>query len=219
AVSLTLALLGNTVLYHTLLKDGHWGERNTDKRIPWTSIQGLSVGLFGFGRIGKIIYKMLKGFDVNFYTIHRGKDYPSDVNTVKNITNLIQVSDVIIISTPLNSETEELFDDDLFAIMKNKYLINVGRGKIVKESSLYEALQNGMIAGYASDVWYQYPKGKEKSLPSTYPIQEFDNVILSNHSGGYTTNTNDEVNRDLLKTLEDIVNEKFDNQLDLDNII
>lgn len=219
AVTLTLALLGNTVQYHELLKEGHWGGRNTDKRLPWTSIQGLSVGLFGFGRIGKIVYKMLKGFDVSFYTINRKKDYPNDVNLVKNITNLIQVSDIIIISTPLNSETEELFNDDLFAIMKNKYLINVGRGKIVKESSLYHALQEGIIKGYASDVWYQYPQGKEVSLPSSFPIHEFNNVLLSNHSGGFTTNTNEEVNRELLNILENIVNEKFDDQLDLDKLI
>ena len=60
---------------------------------------------------------------------------------------------------------------------------------------VYNALKNNKLRGFASDVWYNYPKAKEVTLPSTFPIYEFDNVILSNHSGGYTEDTNDEVNR------------------------
>jgi len=219
AVTLTLSLLGNTVNYHSSLKEGNWSDRNSDTRQPWVSIQGLSVGLFGYGRIGEGIHKMLKGFDCEFYTIDRNKEYPKDIFLVKNLTNLVQVSDIIIIAAPLNNTTEEIFNEKLFSRMKSKYLINVGRGNIIEEKSLYNALINNTLKGFASDVWYNYPKDKEVMLPSSLPIYDLDNVVLSNHSGGFTTNTNREVNEALLKLLIKMRDGNFEEQLDLEKLI
>lgn len=219
AIALLFALIGKVVTYHELLKVGNWSSRNSEKRVPWVSIQGKSVGLFGYGRIGKIIHKMLKGFNVKFYTIDRGKEYPEDITIVKNLTNLVQCSDIVIISSPLNPTTENLFDKQLLSRMKNKFLINVGRGKIIEEESLYEALKNKFLKGYASDVWYNYPNGKEVMLPSTYPIHELENVVMSNHSGGFTTNTNNEVNQDILVTLKKLRDENFEDKLSLKKLV
>lgn len=219
AIALMFALLGRVVHYHTLLQTGNWAERNTQKRQPWTSIQGKTVGLFGYGRIGKRIHHMLQGFDCDFATIDRGHDYEDNLLLVKNLTNLIQVSDVIFISTPLNKTTEGIFDQNKFARMNNKFLINVARGAICEEESLYQALKTGTLHGYASDVWYQYPKGKEAQLPSTYPIYDLDNVVLSNHSGGFTETTNKEVNEDLIKTLKQLEQEDYSKKLNLDTLL
>ena len=219
AVTLTLALLGNTINFHSLLKQGNWSSRNSNQRLPWVSIQNLSIGLFGYGRIGETIHKMLKGFDCEFYTIDRHKDYPNDIVLVKNLTNLVQVSDIIIIAAPLNRTTEEIFNERLLSRMKNRYLVNVGRGNIVDEKCLYDALKNKTLKGYASDVWYNYPKDKELTLPSTYPIYELDNVVISNHSGGFTTNTNQEVNKAILELLTKLRDDNFEEQLDLQKLI
>jgi len=219
AVTLTLSLLGKTINYHNLLKTGNWSSRNSDKRSPWVSIQGLSVGLFGYGRIGESIHRMLKGFNCEFYTIDRKKEYPKDIFLVKNLTNLVQVSDIIIIAAPLNQTTEEIFNERLFSRMKSKYLINVSRGNIIDEKSLYNALKNSTLKGFASDVWYNYPKGKEKMLPSSYPLYELDNVVLSNHSGGFTTNTNNEVNEALIRLLIKLRDGDATEQLDLEKLI
>lgn len=219
AVALTLSLLGNIVNYHTLLKEGNWAERNSDSRKPWVSIQDKIVGLYGYGRINQIVHKMLQGFGCEFYTIDRHKDYPSDMIVVKNVTNLVQVCDVIIIAAPLNVETEGIFNEQLLSRMKHKYLINVGRGKIVDEKALYEALKSHKLGGYASDVWYNYPKEKEHCLPSSYPLHELDNVVLSNHSGGYTIHTNEEVNADLVKQLIKLRDEDDSDQLDLEELL
>lgn len=219
AVALMFALVGRVITFHELLKEGKWASRNSDKRVPWYSVQGKSIGLFGYGRIGKIIHKMLKGFNLKFYTIDRGKDYPEDITLVENLTDLVECSDIIIISSPLNRTTEGLFDNQLLSGMKNKFLINVGRGKIIDEESLYEALKNKNVRGYASDVWYNYPNGKEVMLPSTYPIYELENVVMSNHSGGFTTNINDEVNQDILETLKKLQDENFEDKLNLKNLL
>jgi formate dehydrogenase len=213
------ALLGKVVTYHTLLKEGNWSSRNSEKRVPWVSIQGKNIGLFGYGRIGKIIHKLLKPFNVKFYTINRMKEYPEDITLVDNLEELVDISDVVIVSSPLNRTTERLFNKQLLSRMKNKFLINVGRGKIVEEESLYNALKNNELKGYASDVWYNYPHGKEVMLPSTYPIYDFDNVVMSNHSGGFTTNTNIEVNRDILITLKKLRDGNFEDKLNLKNLL
>ncbi|MCF7927340.1 MAG: hypothetical protein K9L74_07200 [Candidatus Izimaplasma sp.] len=219
AVTLTLALLGKTINYHENLKHGNWANRNSKKRVPWISLQNLTVGLFGYGRIGSHIHTLLTGFGCEIYTIDRNHKYPKDLKLVKNLTNLIQVSDIIIISVPLNKNTEGIFDHNRLSRMNLKYLVNVGRGKIVDEKSLYEALKNNNLGGYASDVWYNYPKNKEKTYPSDYPIYEFDNVVLSNHSGGFTRSTNQEVNQDLIKQLRDINEGKKPNLLNVHEII
>jgi len=219
AVTLTLSLLGKTINYHSLLKEGNWSQRNSSNRLPWVSIQGLTIGLFGYGRIGKLIHKMLKGFDCDFFTIDRSKEYPKDIYLVKKLADLIQVSDIIIIATPLNETTQGLFDESILSKMENKYLVNVGRGKIIDEESLFNALKKSSLKGFASDVWYNYPKKKEVMYPSNYPIHEFENVVLSNHSGGFTTKTNKEVNQAILKLLNNLRDGKINEQLDLKNLL
>jgi len=219
AVTLTLSLLGKTINYHNSLNEGNWASRNNDERVPWVSIQNLSIGLYGYGRIGKHVHRLMGGFGCDFYTIDRHKEYPSNVNLVKNLTNLIQVSDVIIIATPLNETTEGVFNDERLLRMKNKFLVNVGRGKICNEEALYNALKSKKLKGYASDVWFNYPKGKENQLPSDFPIYELNNVVMSNHSGGFTENTNYEVNKDLLKILRKIRDENFEDKLNIKTLL
>lgn len=219
AIALMFALLGKVITHHQLLKEGNWNSRNSEKRVPWISVGGLKIGLFGYGRIGKLIHKYLSGFELDFATINREKKYPGDISLVDNLTDLVTECDVIIISSPLNETTEHLFNRQLLSMMKNKFIINVGRGKIVEEESLYNALKSKSLKGYASDVWYNYPKGKEVMLPSSYPIQDFDNVVLSNHSGGFTVNTNEEVNQDILKTLIKLRDGNFDEMLNLKDLL
>ena len=219
AVSMTLTLMGKVMHYHNLLKEGNWSERNSSSRVPWETIQGKTIGLYGYGRIGKIIHKMLSGFECEFATIEREKEYPEDIILVKNVTNLVQMSDIIIIAAPLNESTEGVFNQRILSRMKHKYLINVGRGKIVDEEALYNALNTGKLKGFASDVWYNYPKDKETCHPSNYPIHDLDNVLLSNHSGGYTKKTNNEVNEDLLKTLKKLNEENYEDRLDLSTLL
>ena len=219
AIALTLTLMGKVMKYHTLLKEGNWAERNTPSRTPWVTLQGRTVGLFGYGRIGKLIHKMLSGFNCEFVTIDRGKEYPSDIKLVKNVTNLVQLSDVVIISTPLNETTEDTFNEQLLNQMKLKFLVNVGRGKIVNQKAIYEACKKKKLSGYASDVWYNYPKEKELVFPSDYPLHELDNVVMSNHSGGYTTNTNKEVNQDLIKTLIKLRDGNTEDKLELETLL
>jgi phosphoglycerate dehydrogenase-like enzyme len=68
-------------------------------------------------------------------------------------------------------------------------LVNIGRGKIVAEGALFEALRDGRLHGAGLDVWYNYPadvNGRACTLPANFPFHELDNVVMSPHRGGQT---------------------------------
>jgi phosphoglycerate dehydrogenase-like enzyme len=100
---------------------------------------------------------------------------------------VVTQSDFIIIALPLTAKTENIIDDRILGLMKGKYLINIGRGKVIDEKALYSHLKNRTLSGAAIDTWYQYPaRGVPEIMPSKYPFQKLDNVIMSPHTAGYT---------------------------------
>jgi phosphoglycerate dehydrogenase-like enzyme len=190
AVALILALLGRVVEYHNELKKGYWFYLfdETDK---WISIQDKTIGILGYGNIGRNIAKFLKGFGCRIvgFKKHIEQDCDEYADEISNdITKIIEQSDIIFISLPLNEETKGLISADVLSKMKGKYLVNIARGAIVNEESLYNALKDGTIAGAALDVWYNYPgKKNEPVFPSNKPIYELPNVVISPHKASNTS--------------------------------
>jgi len=192
AVSLALALLGRIVEYHNDLKKGLWN-RSFDDSDTWTSIQGRTCGILGYGNIGRYIARFLKAFDCRIigYKKHMNEsEYADEVTS--DLTEAIDKSFLIFICLPLNHETKGLMNGEVLGRMKGKYLVNISRGSIVDEDALYNALKNGTLAGAALDVWYNYP-GKfaadknEQVYPSNKPIYDLPNVVISPHKASNTT--------------------------------
>lgn len=209
ALQLLLALLGNVANFHNRLMHGDWSHRNSDERIPWVSLFNRKIGIYGYGRIGKIFQELTTPFTKEFYVIDRGKEY-LNTTPVKDLETLVERSDIIIIAAPLTEETEGAFNKEILSLMKDKYLINVGRGPIIDEEALYNALRNQTIKGFASDVWYQYPTGsKVRKSPTKYPIDQFKNIIVSPHCGGYTTDFYSVMAEPLLNYIESIAKNDF----------
>lgn len=214
ALQLILAMLGNTIHYHNNLKGGDWSGRNLPSRKKWVSLWNRHVGIFGYGRIGRTLKTLLEPFNCTVHVIDRGKDY-GDAVKEKSLAALVKNSDITVIAAPLTSETENAFNAPILDLLKGKYLVNVGRGKIIDEKALYETLESGVIEGFASDVWYQYPKENEALAPSKYPIHTFDNVLLSPHTGGFTTEAQDHMHEAILSTILSIEKGDTDSKLDL----
>lgn len=188
-VALLLSLTNQLFLHHRLLKSGQW--RTGDKEGKSVSLRNKKVGLLGFGAIGKCIYEMLKGFQVDFLfykqsqrkdSNYKGEYFSAEEN---QLSPFLQQADVLICSLPHTSQTENLLCDHEFDLMKNEALfINIGRGKVVNEKALYEALSQSKIAAAAIDVWYEYqPKSNDKGqkFPFVQPFTDLDNLILSPH--------------------------------------
>ncbi len=190
AFSLALALLGKIPKFHNDLQKGIWhgfavGFNESDL---WNSMWDQKCTILGMGRIGKYLAKLLKGFDCKVTAFKRKiEDIPNVDYVTNNLEEAVDLSNIIFCILPLTKHTENIIDWNVLSKMKGKFFINVGRGKTVNERDLYRALKDGILAGAAIDVWYEYPNFKRKvSLPSNYPIHIFDNVVLSPHVGGYS---------------------------------
>ena len=208
ALALLLTLLGKITVLDKDLRNGFWAHRNNQQRTPWTSLFDKKVGFFGYGAINQHLHQLLKPFNIEAFIIDRGKDY-RDVQKVKDLEALAKVSDIIIIAAPLNNDTEGVFDQAILTAMKDSYLINVGRGPIVDERALYEALKNQVLSGFASDVWFNYPSGDDHQLPSNYPLEGFANVVMTPHNGGFTQTAMADRFEDVLRKIHMAIRDDF----------
>lgn len=162
---------------HTALKKGFW------KRIIGNEIAGKTIGIIGFGRIGKRVAKILQGFSCDILTNDIAQDQEAasryDVRFCSK-EEIYQNADIISLHVPETPLTRNLITEAQLSMMKpNSYLINTARGEIVDETALYKALKKGTIAGAAIDVF--------QSEPYSGPLCELDNVVLTAHSGSCST--------------------------------
>ncbi len=217
ALQLTLSLLGRIVSYHNKLTRGNWSKRSFLTGTRWNSLYGKRVGLFGYGRIGRAFHDLVRPFGVEVFVIDRGKDY-GDAATVTDLAALVAASDIVVISAPLNASTRGAFDKDILGRMAGKWLVNIGRGPIIDEEALYESLRDGTLAGFASDVWFHYPKKGEDGPPSQYPLEQFDRVVMSPHVGGMSEESRKKMRLHVLTLVKMVAKGDYSGALDLEKL-
>ena len=151
-------------------------------RLPTDDLRGKTVGIVGLGGNGRMIARLLAPWDVrlvatDYYPIQR----PAEVEhlwAADELDRLLQQSDIVILSCPLNASTEGLFDEQRIGRMRpGSYLINVARGSIVVESALVDALASGHLAGAGLDVTEVEP------LPASSRLWDDARVMISPHVG------------------------------------
>lgn len=204
ALALLLSLAGNVVRSHRALSEGQWiGRDVNDANTLWRSIRGMKVGLLGYGAIGKNLHDLLKPFGCRILILDRGKAYPEGTTLMKSVEALVEQADAIVLSLPLTAGTEGLVDAELLSRMKGKYLVNVGRGLLVDEDALYHAVVAEELAGFASDVWYQYPEYIHAvASPSKYDFSRFGNVVMTPHSAGFEKEAEQRILEELRRILK-----------------
>lgn len=179
AFGLSVSLVNRITEFDHYLREGIWYQEENDY---WKSIFNMKIGLFGYGHIGKNIHQILLNNNIETYTIDRNHDY-ENINLVKDINELIEKTDLIICSVPKTNSTNNIFNKKTFKMMKNKYLVNVGRSNVINQKDLFEALNTKQLSGAAIDTWDKKPKNKKtKLLPSLVPFQILNNIILSPHA-------------------------------------
>lgn len=162
-----LSLMGEGPYYDDCVKSGRYSAMSlfTDPDMNWEEVEGKTIGIIGMGNIGLRVAKIAEAFGMNvcyFSTSGTGhcKDYPC-----LQLEDLLKTSDIISIHAPLNERTNGLIGATEISMMKSSaILINMGRGGIVDETALAEAIDNGTIAGAALDVFVKEP------LPSDNPL-------------------------------------------------
>ena len=155
-------------------------------------LSGKTIGILGYGHIGKEVAKRIKPFGV--HVIGYGPrepvsgEKPDTFYHIDQLHTVLELCDFILISAPLTEETEGLISQSEFKKMKETaVIINVARGSIINEEALYQACKEREIGGAVIDAWYQYPeKISNRTPPSNFNFNELDNVIMSPHASAWT---------------------------------
>ncbi len=171
AVSLLFAAIRRIPHYDRNVRAGVWELPNG---MDW-HISGRTLGLVGYGRIGRAVEHMVSGFGMR--VIHYDPFTPDSVP----LDDLLSQSDYVSLHCPLTDETRGLIDARRLALMKPKaILVNTSRGPVVDETALIEALKNGTIAAAALDVLVEEPP------PADHPLFALDNVVLTPHIAAFS---------------------------------
>lgn len=191
ALALMMTLVRKVSLSNKLIREGVW---DYQKGIPIYRLSECTVGICGVGRIGKEFAKRANalGCKIIAYDIayqNPEASFPEYIEFV-SFDELIEQSDIISIHCPLTPDTYHLFGEKQLKAMKNSaYIINAARGGIIDEDALLTALQNREIAGAGLDVVEHEP------LVAQNPLLQFDNFVISPHTGWYAEQSAVELKR------------------------
>jgi phosphoglycerate dehydrogenase-like enzyme len=177
------------------LRKGDWQSQWAVGVAPppvWPELAGKTVGILGYGRIGRAVARRARAFDMEVCAIrqdvrHSVQDNLAFLGGPEAADEVIAQSDYLLISMPATPAALGLVGRTRLGLMKSTaFLINVARAEIVDEDALYEALAGRSIAGAALDVWYRYPRESGPTLPSTRPFHQLPNVLMTPHVSGWT---------------------------------
>jgi formate dehydrogenase len=181
-VMMILGLVRNYIPSHEWAVKGGWNIADCVERSY--DLEGMAVGTVAAGRIGLAVLKRLAPFDVQLhYTDHHRLDESVErelgLTFHPDAAAMVPFCDVVTINAPLHPETEHLFDDTMFSLMKRgAYLVNTARGKICDRDAVVRALESGQLAGYAGDVWYPQP------APVDHPWRTMPHEGMTPHISG-----------------------------------
>ena len=161
-------------------------------RVPHGELFGKTLGLVGFGRIGRAIAVRARTFGMRVIALDATTTDPAGLAEIvlppSEQPRLLADADFLVIACPLTENTRGSIDSDALGHMKpSAVLINISRAEIVDEDALYRALADGVIAGAFLDVWYCYPAGSDDAAPpSRQPFHTLPNVYATPHSSAWT---------------------------------
>ena len=141
-------------------------------------VYGKTLGIVGFGRIGRAVARRARGFGMNILYFSRttAADAAAELGArAVSLEELLSVSDFVSLHVPLTPETRQLLNDRTFAMMKpNCVVVNTSRGPVIEEKALVRALKSGRIAGAGLDVYEREPAIEPE-------LFELENVVLAPH--------------------------------------
>jgi D-isomer specific 2-hydroxyacid dehydrogenase len=188
--------------YDEFVKSGEYSKSGmfTNLDRPFNDIEGKTWGIIGLGNIGKRVAKIAEAFGAKVvYYSTSGKNNNSDYKRVE-LDELLSESDIISIHSPLNKNTEGLFNyDNLKKMKKTSVLINMGRGPIVVEEDLAKAIDENIISGAALDVFSVEP------MPENSPLLKIKNkekIVMTPHIAWASIEARERLFNDLIENIK-----------------
>ncbi len=169
----------------------YWAGRPTALR---TELGSQTLGLVGFGHIAQTVAERAKAMGMRVHVANRSPITHPVVDrswTLDALHAFMGTCDAVVVSLPLTENTQGLVDAAAIAAMRpDAVLLNVGRGAVIDEQALYQALQARQIGGAVIDTWYQYPTPTQpECAPSKFDFASLDNVLMTPHMSGWTAGT------------------------------
>jgi phosphoglycerate dehydrogenase-like enzyme len=195
AVTITPGTLEESVAEHTValmlgvsralvqrdreVRAGRWSRK------PFPRLAGKTFGIVGLGRIGRAVVPKIQGLGMQVVAFdpYADKDWAAKAGIpLMSFHELLKTADVVSLHVTTTPETTNMINRETLALMKpSAILVNTGRGALVDEEALCEALDRGHLFGAALDVF------KAEPLPTSSPLLKYENVLLCTHMGGLDT--------------------------------
>ena len=181
AFGLMMSLLRNIPKSFHSVKDGNWDYE------PYVGhqIKGKTIGVIGYGRLGKIMCDLFYGWGVKLLAT----DPYERITTARGVplSELLEKSDVVFLHTHVTDETRGMVDEEFLSYMKEgSYLINTARGELVDEEAIIESIKVGHLKGYGTDVIKDEFGDIENSKLVEFSMNPNNNVVITPHIGGMT---------------------------------
>jgi D-3-phosphoglycerate dehydrogenase len=199
-LGLMLALAKDIPRLDARMREGHWDK----PRYRGTELQGKTLGLIGFGRIGRRVRELVAPFHMRvlvYDPLLQSEQLPSEVTRVEELDELLKRADIVSLHCPLTGQTRHLIGEGELRTMKETaWLINTARGEIVDEGALIGALEKGEIAAAGIDTFSVEPPGDVEALRNA------GKTVLTPHIAGITEGSFErmgiEAARNILTVLE-----------------
>ena len=181
AIALMLAVYRRLPYVNQAMREGKWPK--AEMRESCFQIAGKTVGVIGFGAIGRMLARRLRGFDANvvYFDARRADDATEKElkATYMALDELLASSDIVSLHAPFTPQTLKMINAESIASMRDgAVLINTARGELVDERALYQALASGKLRGAGLDAF-----DPEPPLPGN-PLLSLDQVVVTPHAGG-----------------------------------
>lgn len=161
---------------------------------PALLLSGKTILMLGFGSIGQYIARVCQAMGMSILAVRRnpGIPFPEDiraeVHSPDDLPKLLPRANVLMVTLPLTDETRGMIGKEEFGLLPpDAIVVNVGRGPVIDQEALYNALKNGSLHSAGIDVWYNYPPDEashKNTPPADFPFHELDNIVMSPHRGG-----------------------------------
>ena len=177
-VTLALALMTHLNEYRDSVKSGEYTKSGVQNKLTpvFHELYGKTFGIVGLGNIGKQVARVAEAFGCRVLCFKRTPD--PEFNCV-DLKTLLRESDIVTIHLPLSDETRRIIGKKELSLMKSSaILVNAARGAVTDEEAVAEAIEKGVIGGFATDVYSVEPMEENSPLQR---IKAFDNVILTPH--------------------------------------
>lgn len=191
ALGLLLAASKRLVPADRDLRRGDWSARYRERE--GLLLAGRTVVVVGLGAIGARVARACSALGLRVLGVRRDPSRPcehaAEVHGVAALDEVLPRAELLVLCCPATPQSEGLLDARRLALLpRGAVLVNVGRGALIAEQPLYEALREGSLGAAGLDVWWRYPQERaerSQTPPSACPFGELDNVVLSPHRGGH----------------------------------